>query len=70
MCIFLSASIAEEVQRELLECYPPETPVAACYHLTWKDEKIFRGELRNLAGNNEREQFDLDHHDCSRRSNR
>ena len=49
MCIFLSASIAEEVQRELLECYPPETPVAACYHLTWKDEKIFRGELRELA---------------------
>lgn len=49
MCIFLSASIAEEVQRELLECYPPDTPVAACYHLTWKDEKIFRGELRNLA---------------------
>lgn len=49
MCIFLSASIADEVQRELLECYPPETPVAACYHLTWKDEKVFRGELRNLA---------------------
>ena len=49
MCIFLSASIAEEVQRELLTCYPPETPVAACYRLTWKDEKIYRGELRNLA---------------------
>ena len=49
MCIFLSASIVEEVQQELLECYPPETPVAACYHLTWKDERIFRGELRNLA---------------------
>ncbi len=49
MCIFLSASIAEEVQQELLQCYPPDTPVAACYHLTWKDEKIFRGELRNLA---------------------
>ena len=49
MCIFLSASIVEEVQRELLECYPPETPVAACYHLTWKDEKIYRGELRDLA---------------------
>lgn len=49
MCIFLSASIAEEVQRELLQCYPPETPVAACYHLTWKDEKIFYGELQNLA---------------------
>ena len=49
MCIFLSASIADEVQSELLQCYPPETPVAACYHLTWKDEKIFRGELRDLA---------------------
>lgn len=49
MCIFLSASIAEEVQQELLQCYPPDTPVAACYHLTWKDEKIFRGELQNLA---------------------
>lgn len=49
MCIFLSASLAEEVQKELLECYPPETPVALCYHLTWKDEKIFRGKLRNLA---------------------
>lgn len=49
MCLFLSASVVEEVQQELLQCYPPETPVAACYHLTWKDEKIFRGELRNLA---------------------
>ena len=49
MCIFLSASIVDEVQRELLECYPPETPVAACYHLTWKDEKIFRGQLCDLA---------------------
>lgn len=49
MCIFLSASIAEEVQNELLEHYPPETPVAACYHLTWKDEKIYRGKLSGLA---------------------
>ncbi len=49
MCIFLSASVVEDVERELLECYPPETPVAVCYHLTWRDEKIFRGELKNLA---------------------
>lgn len=49
MCIFLSASIVDDVQRDLLEHYPPETPVAACYKLTWKDEKIFRGELKNLA---------------------
>lgn len=49
MCIFLSAAIAEDVQRELLEHYPPQTPVAACYKLTWKDERIYRGELKDLA---------------------
>lgn len=50
MCIFLSASIVDEVQRELLEGgYPPETPVAACYRLTWKDQRIIRGQLKDLA---------------------
>lgn len=49
MCIFLSAGVAEEVQRELLMEYAPDTPVAVCHKLTWRDEKIFRGELRNLA---------------------
>lgn len=50
MCIFLSAAIADEVQQELLIHYPPETPVAACYKLTWKDERIYRGQLKDLAG--------------------
>ena len=49
MCIYLSAGIAEDVQAELLQAYPPETPVAACYKLTWKEECIYRGELRDLA---------------------
>ncbi|MBR8769541.1 precorrin-4 C(11)-methyltransferase [Porphyromonas levii] len=49
MCIFLSASIAEKVQEELLVHYPPTTPVAVCYKLTWKDQKIWRGELQHLA---------------------
>lgn len=49
MCIFLSASIVDQVQSELMQHYPPTTPVAACYHLTWKDERIYRGELQNLA---------------------
>lgn len=50
MCIFLSASIVDEVQRQLLEGgYSPETPVAACYKLTWKDQKIYRGKLKDLA---------------------
>lgn len=56
MCIFLSAGVVDQVQEELLVHYPPQTPVAACYHLTWKDQKIFRGELKDLAaivkGNN------------------
>lgn len=49
MCIYLSASIVEKVQEELLQAYPPETPVAACYKLTWKEEKIYRGVLKDLA---------------------
>ena len=49
MCIFLSASIVDDVQRELLQEYPEDTPVAACYHLTWPDQKIYRGTLKDLA---------------------
>ncbi len=49
MCIFLSATVVDNVQRELLEEYPEDTPVAACYHLTWPDQKIYRGVLKDLA---------------------
>ena len=49
MCIFLSASIVEDVQHELLQEYPEDTPVAACYHLTWPDQRIYRGQLKDLA---------------------
>jgi precorrin-4 C11-methyltransferase len=49
MCIFLSASIVDDVQRELLQEYPEDTPVAACYHLTWPDQRIYRGILKDLA---------------------
>lgn len=49
MCIFLSAAIVDDVQSELLMEYPEDTPVAACYHLTWPDQRIYRGKLRDLA---------------------
>lgn len=49
MCIFLSAAIVDDVQRELLMEYPEDTPVAACYHLTWPDQRIYRGTLKDLA---------------------
>ena len=49
MCIFLSAAIVDDVQRELLQEYPEDTPVAACYHLTWPDQRIYRGVLKDLS---------------------
>ena len=49
MCIFLSSGVVEKVQEELLRHYAPTTPVAACYKLTWKDERIYRGQLKDLA---------------------
>ncbi|MCR5680376.1 MAG: precorrin-4 C(11)-methyltransferase [Prevotella sp.] len=49
MCIFLSAAIVDDVQAQLLQHYPADTPVAACYHLTWPDQQIFRGQLKDLA---------------------
>ena len=49
MCIFLSAAIVDDVQRQLLMEYPEDTPVAACYHLTWPDQRIYRGQLKDLA---------------------
>ena len=49
MCIFLSAAIIDDVQKELLQEYPEDTPVAACYHLTWPDQRIYRGVLKDLA---------------------
>lgn len=59
MCIFLSAGVARDVQRDLLEHYPSETPVAVCYHLTWADQRIWRGELRELADIVERNRLTL-----------
>lgn len=48
MCIYLSASLAGKIEQELLEHYPPETPVAVCYKLTWKEEKVYRCTLSTL----------------------
>lgn len=49
MVIFLSMGLVEEVQKELLEGgYREETPIAICYKVTWPDEKILRGTLKDL----------------------
>lgn len=49
MCIFLSVGIAAKVQDQLLEHFDADTPVAVLYRLTWKDEAIYQGELKDLA---------------------
>lgn len=49
MCLFLKAGDVEEVQSTLMIHYPSYTPIAVCYKLTLKDERIIRGELKDLA---------------------
>ncbi len=50
MCIFLSATLVRDVQRQLLEGgYAKDTPIAVCHRLTWKDQQIFRGKLCELS---------------------
>lgn len=59
MCIFLSATLASEVERELLTEYPPDTPIAVCHKLTWPQEKICRGVLSELSEIVKRNNFTL-----------
>lgn len=49
MCIFLSAGLVKKVEAQLLEHYDPETPVAVLYRVSWKDEEIYQGKLKDLA---------------------
>ncbi len=51
MVIFLSASMAKELQAELLRGgYAETTPCAIVYKATWPDEKVIRCSLRDLPG--------------------
>jgi precorrin-4 methylase len=49
LCIFLSARLVELVQEQLLTAYPPETPTAILYRVSWPDEKIVLTELSLLT---------------------
>jgi precorrin-4 C11-methyltransferase len=49
LCIFLSARLVEKVQEQLLTAYPPDTPTAILYRVSWPDEKIVLTELSRLA---------------------
>lgn len=49
MVLFLSTSLTEKLQRELLEGgYPEDTPAAVVYKATWPDERILRCTVSTL----------------------
>ena len=49
LCLYLSARHVEEVQEELLRHYPPETPVAIGYRVSWPDQWLTRVPLAEMA---------------------
>lgn len=48
LVLFLSATHSRKIKRDLLTAYPPDTPLAVVYRVTWPDEKIVRGTLADL----------------------
>ncbi len=49
MVLFLSTSLTEKLQADLLEGgYSPDTPAAVVYKATWPDEKVFRCTVGTL----------------------
>lgn len=49
MAIFLSIADIEGVREDLLQGYPPETPVAIVYKASWPEERIVRTTVERLA---------------------
>ena len=50
MVLFLSTSLADSAQAQLIEGgYAPETPAAIVYKATWPDERIFRCTVGTLG---------------------
>ena len=50
MIVFLSVGMIEELAKTLAAEYGEDTPAAVVYKATWKDEKIVRGTLKDIAG--------------------
>ncbi len=49
MVIFLSVGMIEKVREELLAGYPEDTPVAVIEKVSWPEQKVIRGTLRNIV---------------------
>ena len=55
MAIYLSASLAKDLQKELLAGgYSEDTPAAACVKVSWDDEKIYRCTVGTIAETTEK----------------
>lgn len=48
MALFLSVGMVEKVTEELLTGYPENTPVCVVEKASWPEERIVRGELKDL----------------------
>jgi precorrin-4/cobalt-precorrin-4 C11-methyltransferase len=48
MAIFLSVGMIEKVKDELLQGYPEDTPVVIIEKATWPEQRVIRGEIKNL----------------------
>ena len=49
LCLYLSAHHVREVQDELLHHYPPTTPVAIGFRVSWPDEQLLVVPLEQMA---------------------
>ena len=49
MLIFLSVGMMDKVVSELLHGYPEDTPIAVVEKVTWPQERIIRGQLKDIS---------------------
>ena len=57
LCLYLAARHVETAQAQLLQHYPPHTPVAICFRVGWEDEQIWVVPLTEMATVTAREQL-------------
>ena len=57
LCLYLSARHVTAAQKQLLQHYSADTPVAICFRLGWGDEKIWVVPLGEMAATTEQEKL-------------
>lgn len=57
MAIFLSVQMIDEVVKRLKKHYEEDTPVVVIQRVTWEDEKIVQGTLKDIAQKVKEEQI-------------